>query len=231
MNDGNFLIEPAFAVPFVMIAHPAPQALNTALRSLFIDRERAGLQHANKQPLVPRFGLFESSFDLFDWPDEPVQMLRDFCLRNLYAAVGQLNGYDQEMLKRLHIATESWFHITRMGGYFSMHNHALHSWSGVYCVDPGADVSGIAESGLLSFQNPSAASTMFVDMAVARLSGGYSYGPRNLRQQPGQLVLFPSWLLHEAKPFRGEGERITVAFNARFRLADAVRDQVPIHRD
>jgi predicted 2-oxoglutarate/Fe(II)-dependent dioxygenase YbiX len=31
--------------------------------------------------------------------------------------------------------------------------------------------------------------------------------------QPGQLVLFPSWLLHHVTPFAGEGERITVAFN------------------
>ena len=32
----------------------------------------------------------------------------------------------------------------------------------------------------------------------------------------GQLVLFPSWVLHDVKPFEGEGERITVAFNCWF---------------
>ena len=39
-------------------------------------------------------------------------------------------------------------------------------------------------------------------------------------QQPGQLVLFPSWILHDVKPFEGEGERITVAFNCWFSLKD-----------
>ncbi len=39
--------------------------------------------------------------------------------------------------------------------------------------------------------------------------------------KPGQLVLFPSWMQHYVSPFEpsGEGVRITVAFNARFRMA------------
>ncbi|MDP9008001.1 MAG: 2OG-Fe(II) oxygenase family protein [Pseudomonadota bacterium] len=36
----------------------------------------------------------------------------------------------------------------------------------------------------------------------------------------GQLVMFPSWVLHDVKPFEGEGERITVAFNCWFTLPD-----------
>ena len=42
----------------------------------------------------------------------------------------------------------------------------------------------------------------------------------SVRLEPGQLVLFPSWLLHDVKPFQGEGERITVAFNCWFSLED-----------
>jgi hypothetical protein len=29
-------------------------------------------------------------------------------------------------------------------------------------------------------------------------------------------VLFPSWVMHDVKPFHGDGERITVAFNCWF---------------
>ena len=36
-----------------------------------------------------------------------------------------------------------------------------------------------------------------------------------------QLVMFPSWVLHDVKPFEGDGERITVAFNCWFTLPDA----------
>ena len=29
----------------------------------------------------------------------------------------------------------------------------------------------------------------------------------------GRLVMFPSWLLHQVRPYRGNSERISVAFN------------------
>jgi hypothetical protein len=38
--------------------------------------------------------------------------------------------------------------------------------------------------------------------------------------EPGQLVLFPSYILHDVKPFEGDGERITIAFNCWFKLKD-----------
>ena len=31
---------------------------------------------------------------------------------------------------------------------------------------------------------------------------------------PGQLVVFPSWLPHQALPYDGAAERIVVSFNA-----------------
>src|SRR3546814_2978119 len=56
---------------------------------------------------------------------------------SLYGLVGELNGYDDDFLRRLHINADAWFHITRNGGYFGLHNHPMASWSGVYCVDDG----------------------------------------------------------------------------------------------
>ena len=32
--------------------------------------------------------------------------------------------------------------------------------------------------------------------------------------EPGMLVMFPSWLEHWVTPYRGKGQRISVAFNA-----------------
>jgi uncharacterized protein (TIGR02466 family) len=29
----------------------------------------------------------------------------------------------------------------------------------------------------------------------------------------GRLVMFPSWLLHQVRPYRGNAERISIAFN------------------
>ena len=38
--------------------------------------------------------------------------------------------------------------------------------------------------------------------------------------QAGQLVIFPSWLMHEVLPYLGERERIVVAFNAWIRAEE-----------
>lgn len=231
MSTPAFQIAPGFAVPFVLCEHPDAAGLNERLRTLFLQREQAGERYANPQPLVQRNeALWESNFQLFDWPDRPVAELRDYCWQQLYRAIGELNGYTREELLRLHIGAESWFHITRKGGYFALHNHPMASWSGVYCVAAGDDRSGIEDSGLLSFVSPMAANTMYIDMAIARMGQPYAYGPRNFKLKAGQLVLFPSWVLHEVRPYFGDGERITVAFNARFRMVGVEPGKVPIQR-
>lgn len=227
----SFQIAPGFAVPFVLCVHPGPDSMNARLRKLFLEREAAGERYANPQPLVQRNdSVYESNFELFDWPDAPVAELRDYCWAQLYRAIRELNGYDLDQLRQLHVQAESWFHVTRKGGYFAMHNHPMASWSGVYCVDAGDDRSGQEDSGLLSFVSPMAGCTMFIDMAIARMSQPYAYGSRNFRLKAGQLVMFPSWVLHEVRPYLGDGERITVAFNARFKMVGLEPGKVPIYR-
>lgn len=210
-------IIPAFAVPFAVAYRENAGPLNEQLRELFLSRERHGSTFSNPEPRVRRNQtLFESRFDLFQWPEGCVQELKNFCLAKLYKLIGQINGYDQKMLGEMHFGLESWFHITRRGGYFGAHNHANHSWSGVYCVkheddDPSTD------SGKLCFINPNIAGTMYLDASLTKMQRPYSLSPLMMRLVPGQLVLFPSWVLHEVMPYEGDSERITVAFNARFR--------------
>ena len=211
----------------VFAKHRDCKALNEELSALFVDRS-GDPRYANPEPFTHRNpALFESNFRLFDWPQACVQRLREFCLSRLYRAIGELSAYDTAMLQKLHIATESWFHVTRPGGYFGPHNHPMHSWSGVYCVRHEGDDED-SDSGHLTMINPHSMNTMFLDMANAKLSGMYHMGNRKLRLHAGDLVLFPSWLLHEVLPYEGSDVRITVAFNARFRLEGAEPANVPI---
>lgn len=218
-------ITTAFAVPVVNAQLEHSEATNAELRKLFLACEAQGDRYANPDPFTHRNdALFESAFNLFDWTNPAVARMRDFCLATLYQAVGELNGYDTTTLQRLHIAHESWFHVTRRGGYFGVHNHPMHSWSGVYCVCQEGDEDN-ASSGRLTFISPFVTNTMFVDMASHKLKPPFQPGSIPLRLRPGQLVLFPSWLLHEVSAFEPEveGLRITVAFNARFRMQGVER--------
>lgn len=207
----------AFAVPLATAYKDNAEPLNEELRKLFLARESKGSLYANPEPRVKRNRtLFESRFDLFDWPEPCVQQLKSFCLGQLYQMFQHLNGYDQQQMQQIHFGLEAWYHITRGGGYFAAHNHPNHSWSGVYCVQHHGD-DPESDSGKLCFLNPMPESNMYVDVANVRLQRPFSGAPLMLRLQPGQLVLFPSWLMHEVMPYEGNSERITVAFNARFR--------------
>jgi uncharacterized protein (TIGR02466 family) len=214
-------IVPMFAVPFGMSRHPDPAALNLALRGLILERERLGTAGANPRPLTTRnAGVYESHFNLFRDPHPAIQELKRFCWDQLLAVIGQLSGYDLKTLERLQIYNDAWFHVTRRGGFFGLHNHPNASWSGVYCVDPGRHDAGQPESGALTFVNPMTASAMFLDAANARIQAPFNGALRSVHFEPGQLVLFPSYVLHDVKPFLGEGERITIAFNCWFQLPE-----------
>lgn len=211
-----------FSVPFAFARHPQPEALNAALRELFLAREAEGARWANPKPYTVRNAqLFESHFDLFHWPDPCVVELSSFCLTELMRLVGEINRYDEATLRRIDVATDAWFHVTRRGGHFGVHNHPMASWSGVYCVAPGRHDADQPDSGRLSFVNPYSMSSMYLDDGNAQLREPFQYGNYGFDLTTGQLVLFPSWLLHHVMPFYGEGERITVAFNCAFRQREA----------
>ena len=208
-----------FTVPVALCRHPSAAEVNAALKPYLLAQERLGV--ANPRPLTQRnAAVFESHFDLFRDPGPAIQELKRFCWDQLLAVIGRLNGYDLPTLQRLLIYNDCWFHVTRRGGFFGLHNHPNASWSGVYCVDPGAHDPGKRDSGLLSFVNPMITSAMHMDAGIANMQLPYGHRIASMALEAGQLVLFPSWLLHDVKPFEGDGTRITIAFNCWFTLPE-----------
>lgn len=104
---------------------------------------------------------------------------------------------------------EMWVNVLQTGGQQSMHNHA------------NSFVSGVV---YLTRSHPSA-STVFMKgpggsaFAFSNANANTSRGPFNADKwimpeaAPGDMVLFPSYLLHEV-PVNQGGERISLAFNA-----------------
>ena len=104
---------------------------------------------------------------------------------------------------------EIWANVLETGGHQAMHNHANSFISGVI---------------YLTFSDPSA-STVFMkgpggrDFAFSNANPRTVMGPFNADKwiapdvAPGDMVLFPSYLLHEVPPNQG-GQRISLAFNA-----------------
>ena len=55
---------------------------------------------------------------------------------------------------------------------------------------------------------------MYAPQLAFAMPGGLSVGAsETIPPKAGRMVMFPAWLLHEVRPYRGSAERISIAFN------------------
>ena len=200
-----------FSTPFYQV--------KTEERVLAADITRLCLEHetdehrkaAPPQGNIP--GVFESQFDFLTWDAEPVQNLRRLILTHLTAVTAVAGGKQPEETQDYPFSYHSWFHVTRDGGYFRPHTHPLASWSVVFCADPG-EVSGDGHNdGGLTFYDPRANASMFLDRSNRDMRREFSFSSVKLQMSYGDMVIFPSYMTHFVEPYRGQTPRVTVACN------------------
>lgn len=124
----------------------------------------------------------------------------------------------------LQVAIEGlWFQCSNRHAFHDVHTHGNCSWSGVYCVqvDPPERRSAHPTHGELNgvtrFYGPP-----FAQLGGAHVDLGNAYlqPPHvDVAPVPGQLVLFPASLAHQALPYDGELDRVIISFNASVHLA------------
>jgi len=104
---------------------------------------------------------------------------------------------------------EMWVNVLENGGHQAMHNHANSFISGVVYLTPTH-----AESQTVFMKSPGGNDFLFKNdhkgMTPSEFNADKWISPA---PQPGDLVLFPSYLLHAVPPNKGE-RRISLAFNA-----------------
>lgn len=145
-----------------------------------------------------------------------VESLRDTVTqanRGAWPAAGAAQGLP------LQVAIDGmWFQVSNRGAFHDVHTHGNCSWSAVYCVQVDADQRRVqhptygAVNGITRFYGPP-----FAQLGGAHVDLGNAYlqPPHvDVAPVPGQLVLFPSWLAHQALPYEGELDRVIVSFNA-----------------
>ena len=111
-----------------------------------------------------------------------------------------------------------WFQISNSGVSHDIHTHGNCSWSGVYVVSVDDDDTRCKHPvyGRLN------GATRFYSPLFERLGGAYmDFGNTYLQSSvvdfepvPGRLIVFPSWLPHQAMAYEGSSDRVIVSFNA-----------------
>lgn len=198
--------------------------LNPLLVRLF-GALRATHCHACGQ--APDEAFFASDDDLLQRVRLPEwQVFVRFLVEGLRDTVSQANrGAWPAGGLNLRVAIEGlWFQVSNRSALHEVHTHGNCSWSGVYCVQVDAadqreahPVHG-ARNGVTRFYGPP-----FGHLAGAHVDLGNAYllPPQvEVAPEPGQLVVFPSWLPHQALPYDGALDRVIVSFNASVHAAE-----------
>jgi uncharacterized protein (TIGR02466 family) len=195
-----------FATPVALATLADAEALNLDLRRVILERERQdeGVHHSN-------LGGWQSSWDLEQWGGEPVRRLLDAARELATRLTSDRSG----RAVRIAWKTNAWANINRRGHGNEFHTHPGCYWSGTYYVDDGGIGEDPSLGGEFEMQDPrGVAPAMYAPLLGFAVPGGQSAGASELiSPKSGQIVLFPSWLAHAVRPYRGERERISIAFN------------------
>lgn len=163
-------------------------------------------------------GLYESDFDFLKQADASVQALANWINQCFFRAAAAANK--QYWAKGMNIQLnvhESWCHITRDGGYHDMHTHPGSSWSAIYYLDTG-DMDKGRKNGVNRFFCPY--HSMYIDAGTAWTAANTSV---DFVATPGMMIVFPSWIQHNAVTYRGSQDRIVIAANCKINNADLVQ--------
>jgi uncharacterized protein (TIGR02466 family) len=195
-----------FPTPLVIATMPDAEALNGELKRIILAREAASesVQRSNH-------GGWQSSWDLHQWGGAPMQKVLSFGRAIADEATVDRAGKRHELAWRI----KSWANVNRQGHGNQFHTHPGALWSASYYVDDGGVGADSSLGGEFEIQDPrGVAPVMYAPALTFPGPDGAALGEsQRLTPQAGMFVLFPSWLSHGVRPYRGTRERISIAIN------------------
>ncbi|HEX4909905.1 MAG TPA: TIGR02466 family protein [Permianibacter sp.] len=201
-----------WATPIVITRMPGYDEIKSSLIS-YLTAETTKERYSSHHKRDTQYGIYESNFYLHKDPDQNIQKVFGFIHASLASTVFQLSVFNQQDFENVIFNYHSWYHLTQKGGYQTVHNHPGASWSGIFCICLDETVTQ-DKTGNVRFMDPRSNADMYLDPANERLRSPYGVGGFKVAHQPGQLVIFPSYLYHEVMPYEGEQTRIVIAFNS-----------------
>jgi len=107
------------------------------------------------------------------------------------------------------VITEAWININQKGHFNNSHDHPGSLFSAVYYVKGGAD------KGELELKSPIIPHTYTISKDITGKFNSFTGHAMVLPPVTGDLLIFPSWLLHRVNMSRSDEDRISIAFNSR----------------
>ena len=195
-----------FATPLVIATMPGAETLNAELKRIILAREAA-----NESVQRSNHGGWQSSWDLPEWGGAPMQKVLRFVQTIVDQVTVDRAGKRHEIAWRIN----SWANVNRHGHGNQFHTHPGALWSATYYVDDGGVSADTSLGGEFEIQDPrGVAPVMYAPYLTFPGPDGAALGEaQRLTPRTGVCVVFPSWLSHGVRPYRGTRERISIAVN------------------
>jgi uncharacterized protein (TIGR02466 family) len=195
-----------FSTPLLIATLPDAQAINAELKQTILAREAAS---ASAKP--QSVGAWQSSWDLYQWGGAPVHRVLGFVRTIVDPLTVDREGNRQPIAWRVNCRAN----VNRQGHRNEFHTHPGALWSAVYYVDDGGIAADPSLGGEFEIQDPRGVATvMYAPYLTFAGEDGAALGEaQRLRPQAGVALVYPSWLSHGVRPYRGTGVRISIAIN------------------
>ncbi len=202
----NVAVRGLFATPVAALEVPDGEAINADLTAAILERrERMPSVQASNA------GGWHSDREILDWGAPRIGPLIELAR----GMAGQLTADRQGQAVRPAWKVQAWANVNTTGHANVAHYHPCSFWSGSYYVADGGCATDHSLGGEFEMLDPRGAGPGMYAPALkfAGEDGASVGGAEIIRPKPGLLLLFPSWLMHQVRPYRGTGTRISIAFN------------------
>ncbi|MEM7503422.1 MAG: TIGR02466 family protein [Pseudomonadota bacterium] len=192
-----------FGTPFASYDWPDSDGFNAELGELILSNEK---DDTSGRGIRSNAGGWQSGGNMMTWEHPTIATLKQRFESLVFNVVGELVQKDGRN-RQFRLLMDGWANVCRRGDYNVVHSHPNAMFSLVYYVAAGESDSDVPYSGLLELLDPRE-SANYIQIQNTILDARTF-----IDNQPGKMVLFPSWVKHMVHPFQGDGTRISIACN------------------
>ena len=192
-----------FGTPFASYDWPDSDELNAELAELILSNENDDL---SGRGIRSNAGGWQSGGNMMTWEHPTITTLKQRFESLVFNVVGELVQKDGRN-RQFRLLMDGWANVCRRGDYNVVHSHPNAMFSLVYYVAAGEPDPDVPYSGLLELLDPRE-SANYIQIQNTILDARTF-----IDNQPGKMILFPSWVKHMVHPFQGDGTRISIACN------------------
>jgi uncharacterized protein (TIGR02466 family) len=195
-----------FATPVAAVELPDAEARNAELRQIILDHRAS---HPSVQ--ASNAGGWHSDRAIAEWGGPRIGEI----LAAARHVANQMTADRTGQSVRPNWSVQAWANVNGPGDANICHYHPGSFWSGTYYVDDGGCADDPSLGGEFEMIDPRGPGPgMYAPGLKFAGEDGASVGSgETIRPRPGLLFLFPSWLFHQVRPYRGRDLRISIAFN------------------